>query len=95
MDKLTMQITGMTCGHCVATVTRAVRAADPAADVKVDLARLEGQQTLVPWDRQQIEWALIKMRPIGEALARIERAGRVEQQQATGAELGQRGRTVD
>lgn len=28
----------MTCGHCVATVTRAVRAADPAADVKVDLA---------------------------------------------------------
>lgn len=24
MDKLTMQITGMTCGHCVAGVTRAL-----------------------------------------------------------------------
>jgi len=25
MDKLTMQITGMTCGHCVAGVTRALK----------------------------------------------------------------------
>lgn len=25
MDKLTMQITGMTCGHCVAGVTRALQ----------------------------------------------------------------------
>ena len=28
----------MTCGHCVATITRAVKALDPAAEVKADLA---------------------------------------------------------
>lgn len=27
----------MTCGHCVATVTKAVKALDPAAEVKADL----------------------------------------------------------
>jgi len=33
MDKLTMQITGMTCGHCVAGVTRALKG---VAGVTVD-----------------------------------------------------------
>ncbi|WP_421694353.1 heavy-metal-associated domain-containing protein [Aestuariivirga sp.] len=28
----------MTCGHCVATVTRAIKDLDAAAEVKVDLA---------------------------------------------------------
>jgi copper chaperone len=28
----------MTCGHCVATVTKAIKTLDPAAEVKVDLA---------------------------------------------------------
>ena len=28
----------MTCGHCVATITKAVKAVDPAAEVKPDLA---------------------------------------------------------
>lgn len=28
----------MTCGHCVATVTKAVKALDASADVKADLA---------------------------------------------------------
>jgi len=28
----------MTCGHCVATVTKAVKALDPAAEVRTDLA---------------------------------------------------------
>ena len=27
----------MTCGHCVATITRALQAADPAAQVRIDL----------------------------------------------------------
>ena len=27
----------MTCGHCVATITKAVKAVDPAAEVKADL----------------------------------------------------------
>ncbi|WP_374333365.1 heavy-metal-associated domain-containing protein [Aestuariivirga sp.] len=28
----------MSCGHCVATITKAVKALDPAAEVKADLA---------------------------------------------------------
>jgi len=28
----------LSCGHCVATVTRAIQSADPAARVEVDLA---------------------------------------------------------
>jgi copper chaperone len=28
----------MTCGHCVATITRAIKAVDGAAEVKTDLA---------------------------------------------------------
>ena len=34
----TFQVQGMTCGHCVGAVTQAVKAVDPAAEVKVDLA---------------------------------------------------------
>lgn len=32
------QVEGMSCGHCVGAVTHAVKALDPAAEVKVDLA---------------------------------------------------------
>ncbi|GAB4043344.1 MAG: heavy-metal-associated domain-containing protein [Rubrivivax sp.] len=32
-------VNDMTCGHCVATVTRALQQADPAARVEIDLAR--------------------------------------------------------
>jgi len=35
---ITFQVQDMTCGHCVATLTRAVAAADPGATVTVDLA---------------------------------------------------------
>ena len=30
-------VTDMTCGHCVSTVTRALKAVDPGARVEVDL----------------------------------------------------------
>lgn len=33
-----MNVDGMTCGHCVQAVTRAIVAVDPAAEVRVDLA---------------------------------------------------------
>ncbi|HXY98603.1 MAG TPA: cation transporter [Stellaceae bacterium] len=33
-----LRVGGMTCGHCVAAVTRAVQRLDPAAAVSVDLA---------------------------------------------------------
>lgn len=34
----TMQIEGMTCGHCTASVEKALRAVPGVTDVKVDLA---------------------------------------------------------
>jgi copper chaperone len=34
---LEMHIPQMTCGHCVRAVTEAVKAADPAASVTIDL----------------------------------------------------------
>lgn len=33
-----LKVDGMTCNHCVHTVTRAVKSVDPGADVRVDLA---------------------------------------------------------
>jgi len=32
-----LRVEGMTCGHCVSAVTRAVQAVDPEASVQVDL----------------------------------------------------------
>jgi copper chaperone len=33
-----LSVPDMTCGHCVATVTKAVKTLDPAAQVQVELA---------------------------------------------------------
>lgn len=33
------QINSMTCGHCVGRVTQAIKALDPQAEVRIDLAR--------------------------------------------------------
>lgn len=35
---LTLDIKGMTCGHCVKAVTRAIESVDPQAKVAIDLA---------------------------------------------------------
>jgi copper chaperone len=35
---LRFKVEGMSCGHCVAAVTRALQALDPGAQVEVDLA---------------------------------------------------------
>jgi copper chaperone len=32
-----LRVEGMTCGHCVSAVTRAVKAVDPQANVQIDL----------------------------------------------------------
>ena len=32
-----LRVEGMTCGHCVSAVTRAVKAVEPGANVEVDL----------------------------------------------------------
>lgn len=36
---LKLNITGMTCGHCVKAVTRAIQELDPGAKVTIDLAQ--------------------------------------------------------
>ncbi len=43
----TFDVKGMTCGHCERAVTQAVKAVDPAAEVKVDRAtgKVEVQST--------------------------------------------------
>ncbi len=38
---LNLNVSGMTCGHCVSAVTKAVKAVPGAEDVTVDLARGE------------------------------------------------------
>lgn len=38
---LTLKVSGMTCGHCVAAVTRAVNTVPEVESVKVDLTRGE------------------------------------------------------
>ena len=35
---VTFKVDDMTCGHCVSSITKAVQAIDPNAQVKVDLA---------------------------------------------------------
>ncbi len=36
---MTFNLPDMTCGHCVATVTKAIKTLDSTAEVKADLAR--------------------------------------------------------
>lgn len=36
---LTLNIKGMTCGHCVKAVTQAIQVVDPSARVSIDLAQ--------------------------------------------------------
>jgi copper chaperone len=36
---ISFQVADMTCGHCAATITKAVEGADPGAAVEIDLAR--------------------------------------------------------
>ena len=39
MPIIEMHVGGMTCGHCVQAVTKAIQGKDPAAKVRVDLDR--------------------------------------------------------
>lgn len=51
------QVNDMTCGHCAATITKAVKAIDAAAQINVDLAahRVQIESVKPP---QQIEAAI-------------------------------------
>ncbi|MBX3603358.1 MAG: heavy-metal-associated domain-containing protein [Rubrivivax sp.] len=56
---LDFQIPDMTCGHCVKAVTEAVKAADPAAELQIDLPAHRVQvQTAAP--REQVVAKLVE-----------------------------------
>jgi copper chaperone len=58
-EMLDFQIPDMTCGHCVKAVTEAVKAADPAAELKIDLPTHRVQvQTAAP--REQVVAKLVE-----------------------------------
>ena len=56
---IAFEVRDMTCGHCVATITKAVKAVDPAAQVRIDL----------PTHRVQIEGMTVDATKLGQAIA--------------------------
>jgi copper chaperone len=61
LQMITFQVNDMTCGHCVSTVTKAVKGLDATAQVDIDLAA----------HKVKVESA----RPAGEVAAAIREAG--------------------
>lgn len=55
---IVFEVKDMTCGHCVSTITKAVRAADQGADVQIDLAA----------HRVRIEPAQVNAAELGDAI---------------------------
>lgn len=55
---LNFDVQDMSCGHCVASITRAVQAADPKAQVEVDLARRRVQVQPVQADAAAVQQAI-------------------------------------
>lgn len=55
---LVLQVSGMTCAHCVRAVTEAVRAIPGAGEVSVDLARGEVRVAGAP-DAATVEAAIV------------------------------------
>lgn len=55
----TFTVTGMTCGHCEAAVTRALKAADPQAQVRIDRSQNQVEvQSSQP--REQLARAMVE-----------------------------------
>lgn len=55
---LNFDVQDMSCGHCVTSITRAVQAADPKAQVEVDLARRRVQVQPVQADAATVQQAI-------------------------------------
>ncbi|MEO6078887.1 MAG: heavy-metal-associated domain-containing protein [Steroidobacteraceae bacterium] len=55
----TFEVKDMTCGHCKSTITKAVLALDPAAEVRIDLLS----------HRVQIESGSVDVAAFGQAIA--------------------------
>lgn len=55
---LSYEVKDMTCGHCVATITRAVQGVDPGAMLKTDLATHRVEVAPASADARAIEAAI-------------------------------------
>jgi len=55
---LTFEVNDMTCGHCVSSITRAVRAIDQGAQVTVDLATRRVSIEPTASDRSELSQAI-------------------------------------
>lgn len=56
-----LKVSGMSCGHCVRAITRALQAGDPAAEVQIDLGAGEVRVA----SRQSLEQLLQAIRDKG------------------------------
>jgi copper chaperone len=54
----TFEVNDMTCGHCVSTITKALKAADPAAKVHIDLASHRVQVESTSADAEELADAI-------------------------------------
>ena len=54
----TLHVPDMSCGHCASTITRAVKALDPAATLQIDLPAHRVQVTTAQATTEQILAAL-------------------------------------
>lgn len=55
---IAFQVNDMTCGHCVSTITKAVRAVDTKATVNIDLANHRVEIEPTEADAQQLSEAI-------------------------------------
>lgn len=55
---ITFEVNDMTCGHCVSTITKALRAADKDAKVGIDLASHRVQVEPVSADAEELAEAI-------------------------------------
>jgi copper chaperone len=57
-DMISFEVNDMTCGHCVSTITKALKAADKDAKVHVDLASHRVQVEPVAADAEELADAI-------------------------------------
>jgi copper chaperone len=55
---LAFEVNDMTCGHCVSTITKAIQAADPGAQVEIDLSTHRVQVQPVAGDEMRLAGAI-------------------------------------
>lgn len=55
---IAFQVNDMTCGHCVSTITKALKATDQAAQVRIDLAQHRVEIEPAAADAQELEDAI-------------------------------------